>query len=145
MTGVGFAANEGAHSAAARVSHDHDMFDAQTDHPEFKRRGGAVQIIVRPVGRHEIGYVAYNKEFSRFRVEDDLRRYARITASDQHDPGFLSSLGQMTKTVLVERETPAKERFVTADEPLRQQRAAPLGAVCSRGRPRHSPRPKNRK
>ena len=68
--------------------------------------------------------------------------YARITASDQHDPGFLSSLGQMTKTVLFERETPAKEGFVTADEPLRQQRAAPLGAVCSRGRPRHSPTPK---
>src|ERR1700730_18164209 len=131
MTGVGSAANEVAHPAAARVSHDNDVFNAQTHHPEFKRRGGAVQIIVRRVGRHEIGYVAHNKEFSRLRIEDDLRRYARIAASDQHDPGFLSALGQITKTVLFARETPAKEGFVPADEPLRKQRAATLGAGCS--------------
>jgi hypothetical protein len=109
MTGVGFAANEGAHPATARVSHDDDVFDAHTHHSEFKRRGGAVHIIVRPLGRHEIGDVAHNKEFSRFRIEDDLRRYARIAASDQHDTGFLSGLGQMTKTVLFAFETPAKE------------------------------------
>jgi hypothetical protein len=62
-------------------------------------------------------------------------------ASDQHDTGFLSGLGQMTKTVLFACETPAKEGFVTADEPLRQQRAATRGAGCSRGRPRHGPFP----
>jgi hypothetical protein len=129
MASVGFAANEGAHPAAACVSHDHDVFDGQTHHPEFKCRRGAVQSIAGRVRRHEIGYVAHNKEFSRFGIEVDLRRYARIAASDQHDPGFLSGLGQMTKTVLFARETPAKEGFVN------RRRAAPA-AACGHARGR---------
>ena len=75
-----------------------------------------MQIIVWRAGWHEIGYVADNKKFSRFRIEDEFRRYARIAASDQHNSGFLSRLGQMAKMVLFARETPAEEGFVTADE-----------------------------
>jgi hypothetical protein len=46
------------------MSQHHDMFGLQTHHPEFKRRGGAVQIIVRSVGRYEIGDAPEDKEFA---------------------------------------------------------------------------------
>jgi len=54
------------------MTHDHDMRDAQTHYPEFKRRGGAVQVIIRPVGWHKIGDVAHNKEFAGLCVKNDL-------------------------------------------------------------------------
>ena len=43
-----FAACEGAHAAAARMGHDHDMVNAQAGYPEFERRGSAVEIFIWP-------------------------------------------------------------------------------------------------
>ena len=154
--GAGVAVRERAHPATALMAHDHDMGDAQTHDAEFKRRRGAVQIIALPVGRHKIGDIAHHKEFARLRVEDDLRRNPRVAASDQHDLRRLPRGGQVTKTVLLARKSPAEKGFVAFNQPLRQMPMAffggrPIGECQSRdpsldlgpmaeNDPRHVPR-----
>lgn len=51
-----------------------------------RSQGETLDVIVE---RRASRVFARNYEFSRFRIDDDLRRYARSAASDQHDPGFL--------------------------------------------------------
>jgi len=80
---------EGSYTAAARVSMS-TICSTSKPMTRILAPRRTVQILVRAVGRHEIGNIADDEKFAGSCVEDDLRRYARITASDQHDTGILS-------------------------------------------------------
>ena len=46
------------------MTHHDEIADAQSGDAEFKRRAGAVIMVVGLVGGHEVGDVAYNEEFA---------------------------------------------------------------------------------
>jgi len=121
MPRLGLTVCKGAHPAAARMAHDHDMGNAKAKYRKFERRRSAVEIIIRAVRRHKIGDVAQNKELAGFGVKDDLRRDPRIAAADDHDPRRLPGGGQMTETVLFPGEPRAKKGFIAFNKPPRQK------------------------
>ena len=57
---------------------------AQLAKPDDRSQGETIDAIVERRARR---VVARNYELSRFRIDNDLRRYAQIAASNHHDPG----------------------------------------------------------
>ncbi len=49
---------------------------------------------VRFIGRHHVGDVAHDEEFSRAGIEDRFGRGAGVATGDDHRPRFLTALGE---------------------------------------------------
>ena len=64
MERIGLKFCESTHATTLRMAHDHNVLDAQSHDTEFKRRRCAVIIIIRRIGRHEIGHIAHHEEFA---------------------------------------------------------------------------------
>jgi hypothetical protein len=73
---------------------DDDMRDLQIPHREFQRGTGAMVIVVRRIGRHEIGDVADDEQLARLRVQQQRRIDPRVGARDHQDFGLLAVIHQ---------------------------------------------------
>ena len=71
-----------------------DVAHAQDAHREFDRRAHAVRLVVRPVGRHQVGDVADDEQLAGRGIEHHLRIGAAIRAGDDERAGILAAHAQ---------------------------------------------------
>src|SRR5690606_21995813 len=109
---------ESADAAAQRMAEHHDMLHPQGLDAEFQRGAGAMLVLVRRIGRHDIGDVTHHQQFAGRGVENHLRRDAGIDTADHHDLGLLPLLRQHLVTRALAREAPRGEGAVPAARPF---------------------------
>jgi hypothetical protein len=99
-----------------RMAEHDNVRDLEHLHGEFKRREYAVAGAVRRIGRHQVGDVAHHEQLARMGIEDHLRRDAGIATADDHDGGRLSALGELAKTVALDRHASGEKIAIAVDE-----------------------------
>ncbi len=117
-----------------RMAKHDDVRDLEHLHGEFEGREYAVAGAVRRIGRHQIGDVAHHEQLARMGIEDHLGRDARIAAADDHDGGRLSALGELAKTVALDRHASGEKIAIAVDEPNRKRGSHGHGTILERVR-----------
>ena len=113
---------KGADAAAAGVTEDDDVADAEHLHGELERREHAVADAVPGEGRHQVRDVAHHEQLARMGIEDDLRRHPGIAAADDHDVRRLAAPRELLEAVALDRHATDEEIAVTLDEAKRKCR-----------------------
>ena len=121
---------ESLHATALRVAEHHDVLHLQRRDAELERRRDAMRLPVRRVGRHEVRDIAHDEQLARPRVEDHLRRDARVGAADHHDLRRLPLLGKLAIAALLQRQAGAQEIAIALDEALREAHDATAASLA---------------
>src|SRR5262249_36458117 len=78
------------------------------------------------IGRHQVGDVAHHEQLAGSGIENDFRRYPRVTAADHHDFRRLSMLGQFAIAALLGRKPAGPNGLIALEPPLRQAHCNPV-------------------
>ena len=97
------------------TKHD-DMLYLERGYAELQRRGNAVRMPVGRVRRHDIRHVAHHENLARARVEDGLRRDARVAAADDHDFRRLADFRELAIAVLLAAQAAVEKGVITFDQ-----------------------------
>src|SRR5688572_6933989 len=75
---------------------------------------------IRRIGRHQIGDIAHDEDLTRSRIEDRLRRGARVAAGDHHDGRLLLAFAEAAVAFGLGGIAASAEIGIALKKPLRK-------------------------
>src|SRR5262249_31676980 len=97
---------------------------------EFERGGDAMRVSVRLVRRHDIGDVAYDKQFAWARIENDFRRDTRVATADHQHFRRLPGFGQLAVAILFVAQAAVDKLAIAFDQAVRKWHALQSSVIA---------------